>query len=101
MAKSKKLLSLSKRIDSLKSRVDISSQDKSFLSVTARDKKDLKKMSVILNMGLEFVSGILVGIFLGYFLDRMFDNHYIFTVVFTIVGFFIGILNLFRYVKEL
>ena len=54
-----------------------------------------------LRMGLEFASGTIVGAGMGYILDEMFDFQFVMLLIFTILGGFAGMLNAYRYLKNL
>lgn len=54
-----------------------------------------------LRLGLEFASGTIVGAGIGYILDEVFDFQFIMLLIFTILGGFAGMLNAYRYLKNL
>ncbi|MCM1324565.1 MAG: AtpZ/AtpI family protein [Acetobacter sp.] len=54
-----------------------------------------------LRLGLEFASGTFVGAAIGYMLDEVFDFQFILLLIFTILGGLAGMLNAYRYIKNL
>ncbi len=54
-----------------------------------------------MRMGVELASGTIVGAGMGYVLDEIFDFKFLMLLIFTILGGFAGMLNAYRYVKEI
>lgn len=54
-----------------------------------------------LRLGVEIASGTIVGAAIGYMLDEIFDFKFILLLTLTILGFFAGMLNAYRYMKQL
>ncbi len=54
-----------------------------------------------LRLGVEIASGTIVGAAIGYMLDEMFDFKFILLLTLTVLGFFAGLLNAYRYMKQL
>ncbi len=62
---------------------------------------DLSRLSVGLRLGIELASGTVVGAAIGYMLDELFDFKFMMLLILTIFGGFAGMLNAYRYVKNL
>lgn len=54
-----------------------------------------------LRLGVEIASGTIVGAAIGYMLDEIFDFKFVLLLTLTILGFFAGMLNAYRYIKQL
>lgn len=71
-------------------------------SEVSEDKhSDLSRLSTGMRLGVELVSGAFVGVAIGYILDEIFDSKFIMLLIFTILGGFAGILNAYRYAKNM
>ena len=62
---------------------------------------DFSHMVRGMRMGVELASGTIVGAGIGYVLDEIFDFKFLMLLIFTILGGFAGMLNAYRYVKEI
>lgn len=62
---------------------------------------DFAKVSVGIQLGIEFLSGTFVGAAIGYMLDEVFDMKFLLLLIFTVLGSFAGVLNAYRYAEKL
>ena len=69
--------------------------------VSDENETDVSGIFKGLRLGLEFASGTIVGAAIGYMLDEVFDFQFIMLLIFTIFGGFAGMLNAYRYMKNL
>ncbi|MFL1780767.1 ATP synthase protein I [Candidatus Hepatincolaceae symbiont of Richtersius coronifer] len=60
-----------------------------------------KAISIALNSSLELICGLIVGGAIGYMLDKLFKTGFIFFIIFVFLGFIAGVVNLYRYTKNL
>lgn len=81
---------LNKRIEELKNK-----QNKNL------EQTHYSKVFLGFQLGVEFASGPIVGAAIGYMLDDLFDTKSIIMLTLTVFGGFAGVLNAYRYVKNL
>ena len=70
-------------------------------STAKTDKIEVNNIFMGLRLGVEIASGTIVGAAIGYMLDEIFDFKFILLLTLTVMGFFAGMLNAYRYVKQL
>ncbi len=84
---------INRRISSLK--------EKKEQKKVKNDNIEVSNVFMGLRLGVEIASGTIVGATMGYMLDEIFDFKFILLLTLTIMGFFAGMLNAYRYVKQL
>lgn len=62
---------------------------------------DLSRLSIGMKLGVELAAGTFVGVAIGYTLDEIFDFKFIMLLIFTLLGSFAGMLNAYRYAKNM
>lgn len=87
------LEAMSKRIAAVK--------DKQNKPLAKKEDDRVSNVFIGLRLGVEIASGTIVGAAMGYMFDEMFDFKFVLLLSLTILGFFAGLLNAYRYMKQL
>lgn len=76
-------------------------KEKQVKPAVQEEKVNMSNVFMGMRLGVEIASGTMVGAAIGYMLDEMFDFKFVLLLTLTILGFFAGMLNAYRYMKQL